>query len=103
MEQNIRDPKEAKHDRDEARIHAADIVSIVRDNIQKPNFKASFWSQFREGVELKERTFDIISKYFVDLTSSGMLLYAEFLRMQEISIDESEELNHALREVRLLL
>ena len=56
-----------------------------------------------EKPQIKERMFDILSKYFVDLTSSGMQLYVEFLRMQGISVDESEELNRALREVRLLL
>lgn len=49
---NIRGPKETRHDREEAQIHAGDVVSIVRYNIQKSDFKGSFWSQFGEEVDL---------------------------------------------------
>jgi hypothetical protein len=100
---NIRGPKEAQHDRDEARIHAADIVTIVRSNIQSSDFKRLFLSQFSDEVKLKQRTLDIISNYFVDSNASGILLYAEFLRMQGMAINEDDELKRALREVKLLL
>jgi len=100
---NIRGPKEAQHDRDEARIHAADIVIIVRSNIPNPDFHRLFWSQFGEEVELKLRTLDVISTYFADLSAPGIQLYAEFLRMQNIGVEKDEELKRALREARLLL
>lgn len=100
---NIRGPKEAEHDRNEARIHTTDIISIVHHNIQKSGFRTLFWAQLEEYVELKQRALDIISSYFKDLNSSGIQLYAEFLSMQSIGIDETDELKRALREVRLLL
>ncbi len=100
---NIRGPKEAQHDRDEARIHAADIVIIVRTNIQSSDFNRLFWFQFSDELKLKQRALDIISNYFVDSNAPGILLYAEFLRMQSMAINEDEELKRALREVRLLL
>ena len=34
--------------------------------------------------------------------SSSSILYAEFLRMRGLEIDETEELNKTLREVKLL-
>ncbi len=100
---NIRGPKEEKHDRDEARIHAADIASIVHHNIQKPDFPELFGSQFAQEIELKKRARDIISTYFADLNSPGIQLYAEFLRIQSRGIDETEELKRALREIKFLL
>lgn len=100
---NVRGPKEAEHDRNEARIHTADIVSIVNDNIRDPNFCKLFWSQFGVEVELKDRSLGIISEYFADLHSPGIQLYREFLSEQKIGIDYADYLNRALREVRLLL
>ncbi len=100
---NIRGPKESEHDRNEARIHTTDIISVVHHNIQKSDFRTLFWGQFEEYVELKQRALDIISSYFKDLNSLGIQLYTEFLSMQSIGIDETDELKRALREVRLLL
>lgn len=100
---NIRGPKEAQHDRDETGIHAADVITIVRSNIRNPDFYRLFWSQFGGEVDLKRRALDIISNYFEDSNAPSIQLYAEFLRMQSVSIDEDEELKRALREVRLLL
>ena len=103
MYKNIRGPRKEKEDRDEAQVHAADIVSIVHHHIQNPDFSKSFWLQFADEVELRRQAENIISNYFADLNSAGTLLYAGFLRMQGIDIDETEELKRALREVKLLL
>lgn len=99
---NIRGPREARHDRDEARIHSADIAIIVRANIQYPDFKDLFRAQFGTRQELEQRAFEIIARYFVDLNAPGPQLYREFLQEQYGNIDE-EEVKKALREVRLLL
>jgi len=100
---NIRGPRETEHDRAEARIHAADVASIVRYHIQNSDFKRLFWSQFGSEAELKERAISTISSYFADLNSPGILLYAEFMRMQGMDIDEAAELVRTVREVRLLI
>lgn len=39
-------PAEARHDREEARTHAADIVAIVSAQIDLKQFKADFQRQF---------------------------------------------------------
>jgi hypothetical protein len=44
---NIRGPKEARHDREEAQTHASDIVSILRAVTDIPSFNTAFVSQFR--------------------------------------------------------
>jgi hypothetical protein len=99
---NIRGPKEAKHDRDEARIHTGDIVNIVREHIGRPNFKDLFWSQFGEDTNLKQRANTILFDYFADLNAPGIQLYREFLKSNVGYVDE-EDLKRALREARLLL
>jgi hypothetical protein len=35
---NVRGPDESRHDREEAKVHSADIISIVRANIQREGF-----------------------------------------------------------------
>jgi len=98
---NIRGPREFRHDRDEARIHSSDIVTLVRYNIQKPDFNNLFWSQFKERESLKNRISDIISGYFKELNNPGIQLYREFLLEQTGVIDETE-INRALREINIL-
>jgi hypothetical protein len=100
--QNIRGPGEAKHDRDEARIHTADIIAIVHNYITNPDFVKSFWTQFSMDEELKKRTKDILSKYFGALDNPGVLLYAESLKV-EVEIDKNVELNRVIREIGFLL
>jgi hypothetical protein len=100
---NIRGPKEARHDREEARIHTDDVVRIIRHQIQNPDFKGLFWSQFRERTDLKDRILGIISEYFKDLNAPGIQLYREFLQAQGIGSINEAEVERALREIRLLL
>ena len=70
---NIRGLKEARHDREEARIHTDDVIRIVRHQIQNPDFKGLFWSQFSKEEELEKRSRNIISEYFTDLNAPGVM------------------------------
>ena len=99
---NIRGPEEAEHDRDEARIHSADIMIIIHHHIQDPGFKKAFWNQFGDETQLKHRILDILSSYFAGIDSPGIQLYAEFLQIQGKDIDE-EGLKQALREIKFLI
>lgn len=98
---NIRGPDEAEHDREEARIHAADIISIVHDHIEESDFRSSLWSQLADDMELQEHARSILSEYFAGLDAPGVLLYAEFLKNESGGVDK-QELERALRETRLL-
>lgn len=100
--ENPRGPKEAEHDREEARIHTEDIVNIVQEHIRKADFKEHFWSQFDEDIGLRQRAKGILSKYFADLNAPGIQLYREFLAQKSGEVQE-EDLKRALREIRLLL
>ena len=100
--QNLRGPDELKHDRDEARIHSADIVKIVQEHIQNPDFIKSFWSQFDTEKELMQRCRNIISDYYQDINSPGIILYEEFLKDQGIEYNRTD-LERALREIKLII
>ena len=76
---NIRGPAEAKHDREEARIHAADIVAIVKAQTDSKSFKAEFERQFDSNLELGFRVRKILHDYFRETTSPGLLVYEESL------------------------
>ncbi len=104
---NMRGPKKTDHDRNEARIHTADIISIIHDNIMSQNWIQSFWTQFDKQEELKQEAFKILSEYFKDVNALGVQLYIEFLRMQQSANiykeEESMFINQALRETGVLL
>lgn len=76
---NIRGPAEAKHDREEARIHAADIVAIVKAQTDPKQFKTEFERQFDRQPELGSRVRKILHDYFRETTSPGLLVYEEAL------------------------
>lgn len=99
---NLRGPNEYELDRNEARIHSADIINIIHAHIQNPDFIKSFWSQFGQDIKLQQRCFNIITDYYKDKTGIGIILYEEFLKLQGISYNQSD-LEHALREIRFLL
>ena len=61
---NIRGPEEARHDREEARTHAADIVAIVSAQFDLEQFKADFERQFHLDAALALRVFRILGSYF---------------------------------------
>jgi hypothetical protein len=57
---NIRGPKEAQHDREEAQTHPADIVAIVKARPHLADFKRQFEGQFRADPELGSRVNKIL-------------------------------------------
>lgn len=76
---NIRGPAEARHDREEARTHAADIVAIVSAQLDIARFREAFQHQFESDPPLGERVSQILGGYFREDVSPGMLVYEEFL------------------------
>ena len=76
---NIRGTAEARHDREEARTHAADIVAIVSAQIDLEQFKTEFEHQFDRDPELGLRVCKILDSYFRGTTSRGLLVYEESL------------------------
>lgn len=76
---NIRGPEEARHDREEARTHASDIVAIVSAQVDLKRFKADFQQQFKEDTVLGLRVLRILGTYFRETTSPGFLVYEEFI------------------------
>ena len=76
---NIRGPAEARHDREEARTHAADIVAIVSAQSDLAQFRRHFERQFEADPPLGERVSQILERIFRENVSPGMLVYEEFL------------------------
>ncbi len=76
---NIRGPQEARHDREEAQTHAADIVAIVKARPDLAGFKRQFEGQFRADPELGSRVKAILHDFFRDVAAPGYLLYEEYL------------------------
>lgn len=74
---NIRGPHESRHDRDEAGIHAADIVAIVSAQSNVPRFRNAFQAQFQNDLLLGMRVMRIADGYFRHDTSPGLLVYEE--------------------------
>jgi hypothetical protein len=76
---NIRGAAHAGHDREEARIHAADIVAILSAQEDLVGFSEKFRTQFGPEPDLGSRIKKIVEVYFKDLNAPGLLLYEEFL------------------------
>jgi len=76
---NIRGPEEARHDREEAQTHAADIVAIIKARPDCAEFKAQFERQFVAYSDLGKRVNAILSDFFRDVNAPGYLLYEEHL------------------------
>ena len=74
---NIRGPEEARHDREEARTHAADIIAVMSAQTDLKQFKADFQQQFQTDADLGLRVLKILSTYFRETTSPGILVYEE--------------------------
>jgi hypothetical protein len=105
---NIRGPAEARHDREEARTHAADIVAIVSAQFDLAVFREAFQRQFYLDAELGKRVSGILREYFREDVSPGLLAYEESL-VADRPIDRdtrrevANELNRAHRLMRNLL
>ena len=76
---NIWGPAEARHDREEARTHAADIIAIVSAQLDIERFRAAFQRQFESDPLLGSRVSRILDDYFRENVSPGMLVFEEFL------------------------
>jgi hypothetical protein len=75
-----RGPEHAQHDRDEAIVHASDIIAILNAVVDITALREAFYGQFAEDVELGIRATDHLRTYFWEDASPGMLLYEESLR-----------------------
>lgn len=76
---NVRGPREARHDREEAQTHAADIVAVVKARPDLAEFKRQFEGQFQAAGELGGRVSKILDDFFLAVTAPGYLLYEEYL------------------------
>jgi hypothetical protein len=76
---NIRGPKEARHDREEAQTHAADIVAIVTAVPDVGRFNSLFVTQFLAEPLLGIRVLHILLDFLRDVTSPGLIVYTEYL------------------------
>jgi hypothetical protein len=76
---NIRGPREARHDREEAQTHAADIVAIVRAQTNPDEFSTRFVNQFRGDPQLGVRVTRILHDFFQDAGAPGLTVYREHL------------------------
>ncbi len=105
---NIRGPAEVRHDREEARTHAADIVAILSVQLDLAVFRKAFQQQFNLAPDLGKRAWGILSEYFRENVSPGLLVYEEFL-VADRPLDRgtrrevADELERALKMMRSLL
>jgi len=76
---NPRGQKHARHDREEARSHAADIIAIISGQIDLLKFKENFENQFLQDPLLGVRVLKILESCFREDTSPGLLVYEEFI------------------------
>lgn len=74
---NIRGAKEARHDREEAQTHAADIVALLTAVADVPAFNKRFVGQFHQDAHLGVHVLSILQEFFRDATSPGLIVYSE--------------------------
>ena len=60
---NVRGPAESRHDREEARTHAADIVAIVSAQTNLSHFKEGFERQFEADRALGRHVLQVLDEY----------------------------------------
>jgi hypothetical protein len=107
--QNVRGPAVAEHDRNEARVHAADIIAIVSAQSDVLGFRSGFDRQFGADRDLATKVHNIVQEYFGTETAPGFLLYEEFLVANSPAGDSDQrravtaELDRACMLMRCLL
>ncbi len=74
---NLRGVKEARHDREEAQTHAADIIAILAAVPDLSAFNARFIDQFQADPILGLHVLSILRDFFRAITSPGLLVYSE--------------------------
>jgi hypothetical protein len=68
-----------RHDREEARTHAADIVAVLKAQLDPPQFAQAFVREFLREPLLGLRVLRIFHDFFREPTSPGFLVYEEHL------------------------
>ena len=104
--QNLRGIQQREHDRNEARIHTADVVDILKAQIDRNEFRRRFLAQFAPEPHLKDKISKIVQDYFGDENKPGVLLYEESLRSLDDAISREKfrvEVQRAQRLVASLL
>ena len=76
---NLREPKEGRHDREEAQTHAADIVAIVTAVPDIARFNSLFFAQFLREAQLGIRILRVLGDFFREVTAPGLIVYTEYL------------------------
>lgn len=76
---NLRGAMESRHDREEARVHAADIIAIISAEPIATQFKSNFVQQFRADATLGIAVLRIFDGFFRTTTGPGFLVYQEYL------------------------
>ncbi len=99
---NIRGSAEARHDREEARTHAADIIAIISAQSDLARFEEAFQRQFASDPALHKRTTHIVHEYFRENVSPGLLVYEEFLVAdrpldRSVRLEVAQEVERAYR------
>ena len=100
--QNLRGIQQREHDRNEARIHAADVVDILRAQRDMNEFRRRFLAQFAPEPHLKDKIRGIVQDYFGGENKPGVLLYEERLRSLNYEISR-ERLRGELQRVQRLV
>jgi hypothetical protein len=101
---NIRGPAEARHDREEARTHAADVAAIVSAQRDLAQFKVAFQRQFDTDQPLRAHVLGIIEEYFRENISPGLLVYEEFLVADRpVDHDTRREVEEEIQRVHNLM
>ncbi len=100
--QNLRGIQQREHDRNEARIHAADVVDILRAQIDMNEFRRRFLAQFAPQPYLKDKVCGIVQDYFGDENKPGVLLYEERLKSFRYEISREQLRGELQRAQRLV-
>jgi hypothetical protein len=93
---NIRGASHPRHDREEARVHATDIVAILSAQKNLGEFHEKFRSQFTVEPELGIRVGKIADDYFKSVDAPGLLLYEEFLVENTEAREDREQVDREL-------
>jgi hypothetical protein len=106
---NVRGSVLGERDRNEARVHAEDIIAIVSVQSDPLIFQVHFDRQFGSDRDLETRVHRIVQDYFGSRTAPGYLLYEEFLVANRPAGDSNQrnavitELDRAYSLMRCLL
>jgi hypothetical protein len=92
---NIRGAKEARHDREEAQTHAADIVALLTAVTDAPAFNSRFVEQFHQDASLGAHVLSILQGFFRDVTSPGLIVYSEHVAASLPAGPETSEMLRA--------